>query len=199
VSETVLMVDYENVGHLDFATVPPDVRVAFFFGTSQRTVSTAFLKSAVQLGERFVHIDIDGRGRNALDFHIAFYLGEYLTVSPQTRCVILSNDKGFDPLIQHLRGRKLSVQRVATLEEAFASARPPATAGEDTPIFLEKAVHWLSGMQNNKRPRKRKGLVAHLRSHFGQKIPESEIQKLVDRLIAGKQLSEMNGAITYHL
>ena len=188
-SEALLLVDCENVGRVDLAAIPSNVRVTFFFGASQRTVPTTFLKSVAQLGERFVHIDIEGRGKNALDFHIAFYLGEYLTAFPQRRCVILSNDKGFDLLIRHLRGRGLSVQRVSTLKEAF---------GESRPASLDKALHWLAGMQKNKRPRKRKGLVAHLRSHFGQKVPESEIQKLVECLIAGKQLSETNGAITYH-
>ena len=173
-SEQVLLVDYENVGRVDLRAIPADVRVAFFFGASQRTVPTAFFKSALQLGERFVPVDIEGRGKNALDFHIAFYLGEYLTTAPQTRCVILSNDKGFDPLIQHLRGRKFSVQRVSTLEEGFPSTAPSRTAaGRKGSVTLQAAVEWLSAMQKNRRPRRRKGLVAYLHSHFGQKIPEA--------------------------
>ena len=198
-SEQVLLVDYENVGRVDLRAIPADVRVAFFFGASQRTVPTAFFKSALQLRERFVPIDIEGRGKNALDFHIAFYLGEYLTTAPQTRCVILSNDKGFDPLIQHLRGRKFSVQRVSTLEEGFPSTEPSRAAGGPKSVTLDAAVEWLSAMQKNRRPRRRKGLVAHLHSHFGHKLPESDIQKLVDALIADKRLSERSGTITYHL
>lgn len=199
-SEQVLLVDYENVGRVDLKAIPADVRVAFFFGASQRTVPTAFFKSALQLRERFVPIDIEGRGKNALDFHIAYYLGEYLTTAPRTRCVILSNDKGFDPLIQHLRGRKFSVQRVSTLEEGFPSTEPSrTTAGPKSSVTLQAAVEWLSAMQKNRRPRRLKGLVAYLRSHFGPKIPESDIQKLVDAMIAEKRLSERDGTITYHL
>ena len=198
-SEQVLLVDYENVGRVDLRAIPADVRVAFFFGASQRTVPTAFFKSALQLRERFVPIDIEGRGKNALDFHIAFYLGEYLTTAPQTRCVILSNDKGFDPLIQHLRGRKFSVQRVSALEEGFPSTEPSRAPAGPKSVTLDAAVEWLSAMQKNRRPRRRKGLVAHLHSHFGHKLPESDIQKLVDALIADKRLSERSGTITYHL
>jgi PIN domain len=200
VSEQVLLVDYENVGRVDLSAIPADVRVAFFFGASQRTVPTAFFKSALQLRERFVPVDIEGRGKNALDFHIAFYLGEYLTTAPQTRCVILSNDKGFDPLIQHLCGRNFSVQRVSTLEEGFPSTEPSRTAaGPKGSVTLQAAVEWLTAMQKNRRPRRRKGLVAYLHSHFGHKIPESDIQKLVDAMIAEKRLSERSGTITYHL
>jgi PIN domain len=200
VSEQVLLVDYENVGRVDLGAVPADVRVAFFFGASQRTVPTGFFKSALQLRERFVLIDIEGRGKNALDFHIAFYLGEYLTTSPRAQCVILSNDKGFDPLIQHLRGREFSVRRVSTLEEGFCATEPSTTAaGRTRSVTVQAAMEWLSAMQKNKRPRKRKGLVAHLHSHFGHKIPESDIEKLVDGLIAAKRLSETNSTITYHL
>jgi len=121
VSEHVLLVDYENVGKVDLATIPAGVRIPFFFGASQRSVPTAFLRAALRLGERFVPIDIEGRGKNALDFYIAFYLGEYLTTSPKARCVILSNDKGFDPLIKHLEGRGFAVRRATSVKEAFAS------------------------------------------------------------------------------
>jgi len=239
-------VDYENVGHIDLAALPPDIRVVVFFGASQRKVPTALLKTVAQLGERFDQVDIHGQGKNALDFHIAFYLGQYLTTSSTTRCVILSKDTGFDPLVQHLQGRKLSVQRVSTLPEAFADVEPtasvitpsgtvvptpkvvlpptktaatskavpmpmpmpktvPAAAAKAAPnakqigpLSPEQVVHWLKGTKKNKRPRKRKSLVAHLHSHFGQKMPESEIQSLVDRLISGKKLTVTNGAVTYH-
>jgi len=37
-----------------------------------------------------------------------------------------------------------------------------------------------------------------LYSHFSKKMPETEVQYLIDRLIASGQLSEANGRITYH-
>jgi hypothetical protein len=89
---------------------------------------------------------------------------------------------------------------VSTLEEGFPSTEPSRTAaGPKTSVTLQAAVEWLSAMQKNRRPRRRKGLVAYLHSHFGHKIPEADIQKLVDALIAEKRLSEKSGSITYHL
>ncbi len=68
-SKTLLLVDYENVGKIDLAGIPDDVTVLFFFGASQKTVPMEFLKAALKLGERLVPIDIEGHGKNALDFH----------------------------------------------------------------------------------------------------------------------------------
>ncbi len=127
-NESVLLVDYENIGKIDLAAIPEGVRVPFFFGASQRTVPTEFLKAALRLGERFLPIDIEGQGKNALDFHIAFYLGEYLARDPHTACVILSKDKGFDPLVRHLVRRGFRVRRANTMNEAQLGAAPAAQA-----------------------------------------------------------------------
>jgi hypothetical protein len=222
-SESVLLVDYENIGKIDLAAIPEGVRVPFFFGASQRTVPTDFLKAALKLGERFVPIDIEGQGKNALDFHIAFYLGEYLARSPDTACVILSKDKGFDPLIRHLARRGFAVRRANSMTEALsreapaAAARSPAGgrqgarrertrrgassregASREGRSLREEALELLGGTQKARRPRRRKGLIGVLYSHFSRKVPESELQGLVDGLIADGQLSDTSGAITYH-
>ena len=45
-ADTVLLVDFENVGKIDLGAIPVGVRVPFFFGASQKTMPTEFLKSA---------------------------------------------------------------------------------------------------------------------------------------------------------
>jgi len=223
-AESVLLVDYENVGKIDLAAIPDGVRVPFFFGASQRTVPTEFLKAALKLGDRFVPIDIEGQGKNALDFHIAFYLGEYLARAPHTACVIFSKDKGFDPLIRHLTRRGFSVRRANSMAEALGAralpapaartasgARPGArresarsesprgrSARRDGASLKDEALRLLAGTQKTRLPRKRKGLIAVLDSHFSKQVPESELQGLVDELIAQGTLSETKGAIAYH-
>lgn len=223
-TESVLLVDYENIGKIDLAAIPDGVRVPFFFGASQRTVPTEFLKAALRLGERFVPIDIEGQGKNALDFHIAFYLGDYLARSPETACVILSKDKGFDPLVRHLTRRGFAVRRANSMAEALGSRAAPAAAPRSAAAartggrhgaggrsggrrespqreagsLKDDALHLLAGTQKMRRPRKRKGLIAVLHSHFSQKVPESELQRLIDELIAAGSLSDSNGSISYH-
>jgi hypothetical protein len=213
VHKSILLVDYENVGKVELAAIPSDVRVPFFFGASQRSVPTDFMKAALRLGDRFTPIDIEGQGTNALDFHIAYYLGEFLAAEPESTCVILSKDKGFDPLVKHLQGRGFKVRRASSIAEAFTdsnkravvevaprrSKRSAVTAASTPAASWELALIWLREMQARLRPRKRKSLVAHLRTHFGNKLAEPELQQLVDRLITEKKLSEVDGVLAYHL
>jgi hypothetical protein len=197
-ADTVLLIDFENVGKIALDSIPEGVRVPFFIGASQKSVAKEFLKAALKLGDRFELVDIEGQGKNALDFHIAFYLGEHLARSPSSRCIVLSKDKGFDPLIKHALHRGFAVRRAATLEEAFPDTPRTPAPGTAPSVHWDAALKWLSEIQKSKRPKKRKGLIAHLRAHFAKKMTEAEIHALVDRLIASKKLADLGGSVTYH-
>jgi hypothetical protein len=54
---------------------------------------------------------------NALDFHVAFYLGVLVASDKDGHFYIVTKDAGFDPLIAHLQGREIRVQRVKDLGE----------------------------------------------------------------------------------
>lgn len=214
----LLFVDYENVPKVDLAGLPDDVVVPFFFGASQRTVPTAFLKDALKLGARFVPIDIEGQGKNALDFHIAYYLGEYLKEAPDADCVILSRDKGFDPLVRHLTGRGFKVRRVGALTEAFDSpapatararvkrsgtrarteARAQAAHAPRHPHF-DRAVEKLRRMPSRNLPQRRKALAATLHSAFARKLDPAEIEQLIDALIREGRVRVDGNALSYAL
>ncbi len=218
-SHRYLLVDFENVPKVDLAALPDDVSVPFFFGASQKSVSKDFLKTALKLGSRFVPVDIEGQGKNALDFHIAFYLGEYLARFADAECVILSRDKGFDPLVKHLLGRRFKVRRVAAIGEAFGAtpARPEAARGRGAkpksltppivsnksesvpPELLLRARSKLAALPTKNRPRKRQGLVKHLVSGLGRKYPEAFVQQVVNQLIHDGALQEANEQMTYRL
>ena len=208
--QQILLVDFENVPKVDLGAVPAGVVVPFFFGAAQKSVPTDFLKAALKLGERFLPIDIAGAGRNALDFHIAFYLGEYLATHPNAHCVILSRDKGFDPLVRHLQLRGFAVRRAATLDEAFPPAASTAAAAparnrtqaasnarRGATASVENALSWLAGMDKGKRPKKRAALAAHLHSHFAGRLSAAEVARLIERLISDQRLSETAGKLQY--
>lgn len=221
----ILFVDFENVPKVDLGTLPDDVHVPFFFGASQKTVPKTLFDIARRLGDRFISIDIEGQGKNALDFHIAFYLGELLKASPHAECVILSRDKGFDPLVRHLVGRGFAVRRVGAVAEAFAGGRaerperlprgeraaraqraaPRAPAAERPrrapavdPEALQRVTHWLARLPARNRPRKRKGLVASLKSHLAGKLDGPGLEALVDALIADGVITAKDGALAWN-
>lgn len=74
-------------------------------------LATDLVQQALGMGSRFERVCINGNGRNALDFHIACHLGEAICKFPKAEFVILSNDKGFDPLVRHLVARGLRCRR----------------------------------------------------------------------------------------
>jgi len=51
------------------------------------------------MGERAEYVRISGNGSNALDFHIAFYIGQLAAHEPDAYFHIISKVTGFDPLI----------------------------------------------------------------------------------------------------
>jgi hypothetical protein len=210
--KTILFIDFENRA-VDLKSIPEEVFVPMFFGALQKSVPKDLLKAAVKLGERLKLVDIEGQGKNALDFHIAFYLGEYLVATPTAACIILSGDTGFDPLVKHLCGRGFSVRRAGSINEAFPVPAAPGTphvkAAAQTPTKprVEKAtvspygsvLEFLKEMPARNRPRKRKALMAHLQNHFARKISAAELGKVVDRMLAEQQISETEGKIGYRL
>lgn len=196
-----LLVDHENLPNVDLASAPADVTVMFFFGAAQRTVSKEFMLSALGLGPRFVPIDIGGQGRNALDFHIAFYLGEHLARDPGAECVILSRDKGFDPLVRHLAGRGFRVRRAAALQEAMAPASEArkSEGGESGASPAQRARAWLEKHPRPNRPRKRKGLLAALNTLFASKVSTPDLEGIIDGWIRQGLLVEEKGALSYRI
>jgi PIN domain len=204
-SPSLLFVDYENVGKaFDPGVIPEDVQVLVFFGALQKSVPTEFMRAVHRMGPRFVPIGIEGQGKNALDFHLAYYLGEHLAANAKTHCVVLSKDKGFDILIRHLRGRGFSVRRADSINQALpttGNAKLPKAVAKDRPAQrtpLQQAIEWLKAMQTRTRPRKRKSLVAHLHTRFGKKIPEPELEQIVATMIAQKSISETDGKLAYN-
>ena len=57
---------------------------------------------------------------NALDFHIAFHVGQIAGTDPQGFFHIISKDKGYDPLLAHLKEAGIQGAR----SESIATHRP---------------------------------------------------------------------------
>ena len=108
-----------------------------FYGVTQKKLPEDLVVQAQPLGARLQWIKIAGQGPNALDFHIAYYLGARLTVSPKTHCFVLSKDTGFDPLVRHLHALGHTCRRVRSLKDAVPAqvaktAPPPRCASSST-------------------------------------------------------------------
>jgi hypothetical protein len=202
-TEKLLLVDYENVQALDVATIPQDVRVHVVLGAKQKSIVAKVAAKLAPLGDRASVYRITTLAPNAVDFCIAYYLGEELAQRPDTRCVVLSKDKkGFDPLVAHLtKERHRQVRRVDSQEEAFAAPVPPtkktvvAAAVPDSSRDDYARLLKLLGKEKVL-PRKRKGMDGKLKCWFPALSPDGR-NALVQRLIDDGRLREADGALSY--
>jgi hypothetical protein len=193
-TEKFLLIDYENIQKVDLSDVADNILVKIFVGQSQKSIPIELVKQAQRFGHRLEWIKIEGQGKNALDFHITFYLGKLQTEHKMASFVILSKDKGFDPLITHINGLKKNCRRINSLFELCEVAD---NFSKDQ--NLKRAIELLSKIEKGKRPRKRVTLSQHVSSNFFQKkLDDSEIDKIIDYLFIEKLISETNGKLSYN-
>ncbi|PSF38190.1 hypothetical protein C7H19_06880 [Aphanothece hegewaldii CCALA 016] len=191
---TVLLIDYENIQDIDLSIIQEhDIEIKIFVGQSQNKIPIELVLSSQKLGQRVEWIQIEGTGSNSLDFHIAFYLGKLS--NNNLSFIILSKDKGFEPLIKYLTKQNINCKRIQSLLEILKQKSQDKTQQID---LTEKVLENLAKI-NNSRPTTRKTLRHHIKSLLlHEKLSESEIDQLVNNLFHEKKVSEVSNKITYH-
>lgn len=190
-SDRVLLIDLENVQKVDLSLVPSDVRVLVFYGVTQKKLPEELVVQAQPFGPRLKWIKISGQGPNALDFHIAFYLGQELAHRPTSECAVFSGDTGFDPLMRHLQALGHLCRRVQSLKAAFSEQARAADSDH-----FQRLIALLK--KEKARPAKRKGLAGKVKSWFPQ-LTEDVRLTLVQRLFDESHVRESEKALTYAL
>ncbi|MCY0856876.1 PIN domain-containing protein [Cupriavidus sp. D39] len=133
-SGVVVLVDFENVQAIDFARLRPAARLAVFAGEGQRKVPIEVAMGLQAMGERARWVKASGAGPNALDFHIAFELGRMVQAGERGPVVVLSKDKGFDPLLAWLSAETgIRASRASSIENAFWGTSP----ADGAPIAID--------------------------------------------------------------
>jgi hypothetical protein len=191
-TQKLLLVDFENVQQVDLARLDDSFQIIIFVGAAQKSIPIELVTNAQKLGSRIEWQRVDANGSNALDFFIACQLGRVLERSPQLQCIVLSKDKGFDPLLRHLNKTGLKCKRLNSLLELD----PKAAAQPEEPHY-KRVIEVLGKSEKKSRPRKRKTLSQHISSIFQKKLPQAEVDRLIDILFANKMISETNDTITY--
>ncbi|MCK5556420.1 MAG: hypothetical protein KAI76_09295 [Alphaproteobacteria bacterium] len=115
--KNLLLVDFENVQQVDLSKLDGSFHIIIFVGANQKNIPTALVIKNQKLGNRLEWMQIEGNGKNALDFCIAYELGKVFEKEPQLECVILSKDKGFEPLLNNLKKKGRKCKRVETLQK----------------------------------------------------------------------------------
>lgn len=191
-----VLIDFENVQPQSLGALDQDhFKVILFVGANQAKLSFDVAASLQQLGSRAKYIKMSGNGRNALDFHIAYYLGRLAAEEPTAYFHVISKDTGFDPLIKHLKSVKILAGRVTSLGDI------PLVKASNSKSPQERIVVILDRLQQLKaaKPRRVKTLSSTMASLFPDQLPEQEVAALIQRL-AGEGYLEIEGAkISYAL
>lgn len=117
-------VQIKNIGHL----TPGACQIKIFLGKNQSKLLLELVQALQPFGTDAEYIQIAGNGPNALDFHIAFYIGRLAMQHPDASFTIISKDGGFDPLIKHLASLKIRCERIASLPGAPKTNVAPKAA-----------------------------------------------------------------------
>jgi hypothetical protein len=195
----LLLVDFENVQQVELTGLDDSYRVIIFVGADQKSVPFELVTKAQQLGGRVEWQKITGNGSNALDFFIAFQLGRVFDRTPRPECMVLSRDKGFDPLIRFLNASGMKCKRIGNLAELHhkaATAAAPASPATEEPK-LRRVVEVLGRLEKRGRPRKRKTLSQCISAMFQKKISQQEIDRIINAMLANGLISETQNAIAY--
>lgn len=116
------LIDFENVQPKALDRLQPGAaRVKVFLGQHQTKLMLDLVQALQPFGRDAEYIPITGSGPDAVDFHIAFYIGRLAAVEPAAAFNIISRDKGFDPLVRHLNGLGIACQRLPEIPDASAS------------------------------------------------------------------------------
>ncbi|HZV93397.1 MAG TPA: PIN domain-containing protein [Caldimonas sp.] len=135
-SKTHVLIDWENVqpSDVDVRELVPDATDLWLFhGPNQKNVAAHH----ATFGDRATPVRIARTGKNALDFHLTFYIGYIASRQPEARFIVISNDKGYGPMLEHAKELGFAADQVgfvrlkgrgAATKSAAAKARGAGTA-----------------------------------------------------------------------
>ncbi len=189
-----VLIDFENVQPKNLAILNGHpVQVIVFIGANQVKVSFDLASSLQALGSNAEYVKIGGNGSNALDFHIAFYIGQLAERDPDACFHIVSKDTGFDPLIKHLKERKIVSRRVKDLSNIPLPGIANATSSAEKIATIVKSL----SARGHARPRKVKTLANTINSLFMKTLGESELMSLIEQLRQQQYVVIESGNVSY--
>jgi hypothetical protein len=109
--KSTVFIDFENIQKIDISLINEKTKVFVMVGLDQDNKAFEYAEKIFNNISTIELIKVNGRGSNALDFFIAFYLGIHFESIKEAEIIIFSNDKGYDPLIKHLDDYGISIRR----------------------------------------------------------------------------------------
>ena len=190
----IVLIDFESVQPTSLIALDADhFKLKVFVGATQNKLPFDLVTAMQRMGERAEYVKIAGVGPNALDFHIAYYIGRISCDEPEAFFHIISKDTGFDPLVQHLKNQRILCGRWPSLEEIpVVKAMHVKTPNERARVFL-----CMLQQPNVAKPRTEKTLRNSVAAHFQKQLTDAEISAVINALQGPGHLSIIAGKVTY--
>ncbi len=122
-------------------------------------------------------------------------MGELAAKDPDARFYIVSKDKGFDTLIEHLTKRKIRIQRVKDLVQIPLLRVSSKTSSDKKIAAIVKNL----GGRGQSRPRKVRTLENTINTLFTEKLDKRELASLIKELQERKLIVVNKGNVSYKL
>ena len=191
-----VLIDLENVQPKNLEILSQhSFKIIVFVGENQTKLPYDLVAGIQEFGSDAMYIKIAGNGKNALDFHIAYYIGKLVAEEPGAYFHIISKDAGFDPLIKHLRENKVKVHRETDLAEIPILRISNASSKDET---INAIVKNLAG-RGQSRPRKVKTLINTINSLFTENLNDKEMTSLIQSLRDRKYITIKDTKVSYQL
>lgn len=217
-----ILIDFENV-QPDKVGALGDFKVKVFVGAKQTRVSFGMANALQALGAAAEYVQISGSGRNALDLHIAYFIGRIAAGEPGATFHIISKDTDFDPLIAYLKTQHIACQRWASIGDVprprHAAPKPatpkPATKApaKGSPKPAAKTAKTMPKVSNERvdevvrnlakrapaLPAKVNALQSTIKSLYRDGITEKEVAGIIEELKLRGVITVNTEKVTYHL
>jgi hypothetical protein len=191
-----VLVDFENVQPKDIGLLKDGpFKVKVFLGPNQSKIPVALAAALQSLGESAEYIILETAGNNALDFHIAYYIGALSTVEPTAFFHIISKDSGFDPLLKYLKGKKIFVHRSTCIADIpyFKPSLPVAPEAQVEAVIADLVRRKAS------KPRTQKTLLSTLHALFKKELSEQQLAALFAALCKRGVVKVEGAKVSYAL
>lgn len=183
-----VLIDHENVQPKDLALLDGQpFHVIVFLGANQKRIATELAMALQARGASGEYVRISATGRNALDSHIAFRLGELAAKDSSAAFHVISKDGDYDPLLDYLRSRRITAERSATLASLLLPAADERVS--DIIVYLQSA--------GPNRPRRAKTLGNAINTRCGNKLESAEIERVIGELVRRRIITITDGKVAY--
>lgn len=191
-----VLIDYENVQPVALSALEQEFfKVYVFVGANQFKVTFDVADSLQRLGANAKYIKISGNGPNALDFHIAYYIGQIAASEQNAFFHIISKDTGFDPLIAHLKSKKIYACRSKSVHDIPIIK---AVNSNNPSERLEAVVANLK-QRGASKPRTVKTLSSTINALFQKSLSDEQVAALLELLEQHGHIAVAGAKVSYNL